>query len=83
MCFISMLCACSMSYALLTFDEYQFTYLLTYLLRSVRCQMTLNHMRDGVGHDAGKQHLCHYQDQYDNLFYLCKVPPSLTCHYRH
>jgi len=38
--------------------------------------MTLNHMRDGVAHDAGRQHLCRYQDQYDNLFYLCKVQCS-------
>ena len=40
--------------------------------------MTLNHLRDNLAHDAGKEHLCHYQDQYDNLFYLCKVR-RLTC----
>ena len=40
--------------------------------------MTLNHLKDSVGHDAGKDHLCRHQDQYDNLFYLCKVV-SLTC----
>ena len=49
------------------------------LVHSVRCQMTLNHMRDGVAHDAGKSHLCRYQDQYDNLFYLCKVSTSTLC----
>jgi len=40
---------------------------------SARCQMTLNHLKDKVDHDAGKGHLCRHQHQYDNLFYLCKV----------
>ena len=45
---------------------------------SARCKMTLNHLKDKVCHDAGKEHLCRHQDQYDNLFYLCKVF-SFTC----
>jgi len=44
-----------------------------YHVCSARCKMTLNHLKDKVGHDAGKDHLCRHQDQYDNLFYLCKV----------
>jgi len=40
---------------------------------SARCQMTLNHLKDSIAHDAGRDHLCRHQDQYDNLFYLCRV----------
>ena len=44
-----------------------------YCVCSARCMMTLNHLKDNIGHDAGKDKLCRHQDQYDNLFYLCKV----------
>jgi len=40
---------------------------------SARCQMTLNHLKDGITHDTGGDRLCRHQDQFDNLFYLCKV----------
>ena len=43
---------------------------------SKRCQNSINHLKDGILH--GNNEKCHYDHQYDNKVYVCRVSFSLV-----
>jgi hypothetical protein len=59
-----------------TFADEYFTCSAVCLSCGKRCQNSINHFKDGIMHENTER--CHYDHQYDNKVYVCKVKQNIV-----